>query len=64
MAEPVKVPKEEFEAVIRMLLNTPPTPRVDYTAQNRSRRPGNVAPPTSVLAQQCWPPCVKPSLTV
>jgi hypothetical protein len=29
MAESVKVPKEEFERVIRALLNTPPTPMAD-----------------------------------
>ena len=31
MAESVKVPKEEFERVIRALLNTPPTPMADIT---------------------------------
>lgn len=29
MAESVKVPKEEFERVIRALLKTPPTPMAD-----------------------------------
>jgi hypothetical protein len=29
MAESIKVPKEQFEAVIRALLNTPPTPMAD-----------------------------------
>jgi len=29
MAKPVNVPKEEFERVIRALLNTPPTPMAD-----------------------------------
>jgi hypothetical protein len=29
LAESIKVPKEEFERVIRALLSTPPTPMAD-----------------------------------
>ena len=36
MAESVKVPKEEFERVIRALLNTAPTPMADIP---RKRKP-------------------------
>jgi len=36
MAESVKVPKEEFERVIRALLSTPPTPMADIP---RKREP-------------------------
>jgi len=36
MAKSVKVPKEEFERVIRALLNTPPTPMADIS---RKRKP-------------------------
>ena len=36
MAESLKVPKEEFEAVIKALLNTPPMPMTDIP---RKREP-------------------------
>jgi hypothetical protein len=43
MAESVKVPKEEFERVIRALLNTPPTPMADIPRKRepkaRTKRP-------------------------
>jgi hypothetical protein len=42
MAESVKVPKEEFERVIRALLNTPPTPMADIP---RKRPPKNAKKP-------------------
>jgi hypothetical protein len=45
VAESVKVPKEEFERVIRTLLNTPPTPMADIPRKrkpkaNRTRQNG------------------------
>jgi hypothetical protein len=40
VAKSVKVPKEEFERVIRALLNTPPTPMADIP---RKREPKKLA---------------------
>jgi hypothetical protein len=37
MAQPLKVPKEEFERVIRALLNTPPTPMADIPRKRKPR---------------------------
>jgi hypothetical protein len=37
MAESVKVPKEEFERVIRALLNTPPTPMADISRKHPAK---------------------------
>jgi hypothetical protein len=45
VAESVKVPKEEFERVIRALLNTPPTPVADIP---RKRGKKSVKPRTRV----------------
>jgi hypothetical protein len=35
VAESVKVDKQEFERVIRALLNTPPTPMADITRKRK-----------------------------
>ena len=37
VAKSVKVPKEEFERVIRALLNTPPTPMADIPRKRASK---------------------------
>jgi len=38
VAESVKVPEDQFKAVMRALLNTPPTP-ADKITDKRERRP-------------------------
>lgn len=42
VAESLKVPKDQFEAAIRALLNTPPTPMADIP---RKREPKATAKP-------------------
>jgi hypothetical protein len=37
VAESVKVPKEEFERVIRALLNAPPTPMADMPHKRKAK---------------------------
>jgi hypothetical protein len=44
VAESVKVPKEEFEAVIRALLNTPPTPMADIPRKRDDPKAGKPGP--------------------
>ena len=43
MAESLKVPADQFKAVIRALLNTPPTPQADIP---RKREPKAAKPST------------------
>ena len=61
VAESVKVPKEEFERVIRALLNTPPTPMADIPRKriaperepNRTKGPRNDIGPGGRKKQPC-----------